>query len=260
MYNVQTCSGYPASMVFYFYQHVTYLKWQYLRKCPIYSRNQTENECGEDVNVNGISLAVNAPIVPLNGVCGPANGTSQSSAPTSGLCSSGTASVVSGTGPWNWSCVGSNGGSTGSCSAPVSVMGVNGVCGPANGTSQSSAPTSGLCSSGTARCFPEPDHGIGAASAATVAQLGHARPRSASWVSTAFVGRQMGAFRPVNRRPICAPAAPPPPFPADYWEARLGLGLASGRAVAQAPAARQFEPANYGRYVTFQLAEFAVSR
>jgi hypothetical protein len=37
--------------------------------------------------------------------------------PTSGFCSTGTASPVSGTGPWTWSCNGSNGGTTASCSA-----------------------------------------------------------------------------------------------------------------------------------------------
>ena len=152
VYNVQTCSGYPASIPITFINTSLTLNGNTLEDVP-FTPEINRNECGEDVNVNGISLAVNAPIVPLNGGCGSANGTSQSNAPTSGLCSSGTASVVSGTGPWNWSCVGSNGGSTASCSAPVSVMGVNGVCGPANGTSQSRAPTSGLCSSGTASVF-----------------------------------------------------------------------------------------------------------
>lgn len=53
----------------------------------------------------------------INGVCGPSNGLSLSSAPVTGLCSAGTASAVSGTGPWSWTCAGSGGGSTASCSA-----------------------------------------------------------------------------------------------------------------------------------------------
>ena len=57
----------------------------------------------------------------VNGTCGTANGTAVSSAPTTNLCSTGTASAVSGTGPWNWTCSGSNGGTTASCSAPVQV-------------------------------------------------------------------------------------------------------------------------------------------
>ena len=54
-----------------------------------------------------------------NGVCGSANGVAVSTAPTSGLCTAGSASAVGGSGPWNWSCAGSNGGTTASCSAPL---------------------------------------------------------------------------------------------------------------------------------------------
>jgi len=50
----------------------------------------------------------------VNGACGPANGATVSSAPTSGLCTTGSASAVSGSGPWNWNCAGSNGGATAS--------------------------------------------------------------------------------------------------------------------------------------------------
>jgi 2',3'-cyclic-nucleotide 2'-phosphodiesterase (5'-nucleotidase family) len=51
-----------------------------------------------------------------NGVCGSANGQSYTSTPSTNLCSAGTPSVVSGSGPWTWTCAGS-GGSTASCSA-----------------------------------------------------------------------------------------------------------------------------------------------
>ncbi len=55
---------------------------------------------------------------PVNGMCGAANGMSFSAAPSSQLCSSGVASLVSFTGKsWAWSCSGSNGGTTASCSA-----------------------------------------------------------------------------------------------------------------------------------------------
>ncbi|KAB2840761.1 MAG: hypothetical protein F9K47_12855 [Burkholderiales bacterium] len=56
---------------------------------------------------------------PVNGVCGSANGTAVSSAPTSNLCAAGTATGVTGSGPWYWSCLGNNGGANASCSAPV---------------------------------------------------------------------------------------------------------------------------------------------
>lgn len=52
-----------------------------------------------------------------NGVCGSSNGANLISIPTTNLCKSGTASAVSGTGPWTWTCSGSSGGTTASCSA-----------------------------------------------------------------------------------------------------------------------------------------------
>jgi hypothetical protein len=59
---------------------------------------------------------------PVAGVCGSSNGTSLPSAPTTNLCSAGTAPAVSGSGPWTWTCAGSNGGATANCSAnPESV-------------------------------------------------------------------------------------------------------------------------------------------
>ena len=51
--------------------------------------------------------------------CGSADGGSFTSAPSSNLCSSGTAGTVSGSGPWSWSCNSSNGGTSASCSANV---------------------------------------------------------------------------------------------------------------------------------------------
>jgi hypothetical protein len=53
----------------------------------------------------------NGGAIQINGVCGGANNTTVSSAPTgSSLCSAGTPSSVSGNGPWTWTCLGSNGG------------------------------------------------------------------------------------------------------------------------------------------------------
>lgn len=64
-----------------------------------------------------IPITVVAPLV--NGSCGAASGTAASSTPSSNLCSTGTASSVSGSGPWSWSCNGS--GSNASCSAPIAA-------------------------------------------------------------------------------------------------------------------------------------------
>jgi hypothetical protein len=52
-----------------------------------------------------------------DGACGAASGTSVSIAPAANLCASGDPSSVSGNGPWTWSCSGSSGGATASCSA-----------------------------------------------------------------------------------------------------------------------------------------------
>ena len=55
----------------------------------------------------------------VNGACGSAHGLPSMSAPAANLCSAGTTSTVTGSGPWEWTCQGSNGGSTARCSAPV---------------------------------------------------------------------------------------------------------------------------------------------
>ncbi len=57
----------------------------------------------------------------VDGVCGTANGAAMSSAPTGGLCGAGRASVLSGSGPWSWTCEGAGGGKSASCSAPLPV-------------------------------------------------------------------------------------------------------------------------------------------
>lgn len=54
---------------------------------------------------------------PVNGACGSSSGQTLTDAPTTGLCTTGTASTVSGSSPWSWSCTGSGGGTTASCVA-----------------------------------------------------------------------------------------------------------------------------------------------
>ncbi|EKE25918.1 MAG: hypothetical protein ACD_5C00006G0006, partial [uncultured bacterium] len=82
----------------------------------------------------------------IDGACGSSNGVPSFTAPTSGFCNSGTYSGTSGSGPWSWSCIGANGGSTASCSAPLAA----GNCGSSNGQYLYSTPTTNLCTSGTA--------------------------------------------------------------------------------------------------------------
>lgn len=87
---------------------------------------------------------------PSVGSCGSANGSSISVAPASNLCSAGTASTVTGNGPWNWNCIGINGGTNAICSASPTVVPVTGSCGFANSGSFTAAPSNNLCNSGTA--------------------------------------------------------------------------------------------------------------
>ena len=85
----------------------------------------------------------------VNGLCGPANGAAALSAPADGLCSAGTATALSGQGPWNWNCLADNGGTTVSCTAPLQPPApITGICGNANGVPTLTMPRSGLCSAG----------------------------------------------------------------------------------------------------------------
>lgn len=61
------------------------------------------------------------PLTPVNGACGASNGGTFSIVPTSNLCTTGTTSSVIGTGPWIWSCSGTGGGTTASCSASLTI-------------------------------------------------------------------------------------------------------------------------------------------
>src|ERR1700674_3340397 len=67
--------------------------------------------------VASTTVTVNANPVAVNGMCGSANGTSVSSAPSTNLCSAGTPSSVTGSGPWTWIWNRSNGGTGAICSA-----------------------------------------------------------------------------------------------------------------------------------------------
>src|SRR5437016_7117895 len=94
------------------------------------------------------TVMVTAAPVAVNGACGSANGTTASSTPSANLCSTGTSSSVAGSGPWTWSCGGSNGGTTASCSASVTVAGGGGSTPPSAGGSTpptTPTPASGNC-------------------------------------------------------------------------------------------------------------------
>ena len=111
---------------------------------------QIKNPAGAVQSTSLASFTVTGAVA-VNGACGAANGTAVSVAPVAGLCAAGTATAVSGTGPWNWVCDGSGGGTnSGTCTAPLQTAAVNGACGAANGTPVATAPVIGLCATGTA--------------------------------------------------------------------------------------------------------------
>jgi len=104
-------------------------------------------KCSGDTATTNDSCS--APKLPtVNGVCGSAETGSSCTAPTTNLCSSGTASGVS-TNPttFTWSCTGSCGGSNDSCTKTKLI--INGECGTADGGTFTSTPTTNLCSVGT---------------------------------------------------------------------------------------------------------------
>lgn len=61
------------------------------------------------------------PLNPINGACGSSSGAYAKVAPTTNLCNVGTASIVSGVGPFNWTCNGIAGGLFASCVAPLAT-------------------------------------------------------------------------------------------------------------------------------------------
>jgi hypothetical protein len=79
------------------------------------------NKIALNTNSTG-GLTVAACPGPTNGTCGSSNGQTLSSAPSTNLCNTGTASAVSGSGPWEWSCVGTGVGHTdASCEAKAAA-------------------------------------------------------------------------------------------------------------------------------------------
>jgi hypothetical protein len=74
-------------------------------------------------SAGNLNVLITAPVtfgsapVPVNGTCGSANGAIFTVVPSANLCAVGTASTVSGAGPFAWTCAGSNGGTTANCAA-----------------------------------------------------------------------------------------------------------------------------------------------
>ncbi len=76
---------------------------------------RTEDDFGNESTWT--TKTINVTPGPVNGSCGVSNGRIFASAPNAGLCLVGAPSALAGTGPWTWSCAGTNGGTNASCSA-----------------------------------------------------------------------------------------------------------------------------------------------
>jgi len=76
---------------------------------------------GSETSPQSVIVNAVAPTPPVNGACGSANGATFTSKPTTNLCNAGTPSLVNGTGPWSWTCNGSNGGTSASCAASLAA-------------------------------------------------------------------------------------------------------------------------------------------
>jgi hypothetical protein len=104
-------AGYSANVILLLYYNSV-----------IYQENSADNWWSWNgsswVGINGDPRATTA----TNGECGTSNGESLTTAPATNLCSAGSASAVSGSGPWSWSCAGSNGGTTAYCSASLKQL------------------------------------------------------------------------------------------------------------------------------------------
>jgi len=154
--------------------------------------------CGTKTKVNCEALLI------AEGKCGGANGSVQRSAPTSGLCAAGSATEITGTGPWMWSCVGSGGGASTSCSATAqSQTKVDGSCGAAGNAVVAEAPATNLCDSG----MPSAVYGDG------------------PWTWTCS-GMNGGIASTCNTSKV-VPKAPPPPGPAVNGVCGPANGVAS---------------------------------
>lgn len=65
------------------------------------------------------SFTANFALDPVNGICGSSNAAYVGTAPTTNFCSIGSASSITGTGPWHWTCSGAYGGASASCSTAI---------------------------------------------------------------------------------------------------------------------------------------------
>jgi hypothetical protein len=84
----------------------------------------------------------------VDSICGSSNGKKFTTAPINNLCLDNSLPILSGNGPWNWTCLGVNGGENSSCSAQKAKKSKDGKCGDSDGDHLLKAPTKNFCKSG----------------------------------------------------------------------------------------------------------------
>ena len=134
----------------------------------------------------------------VDAACGTANNTNVTQAPTANLCTAGTASAVTGNGPFNWTCTGQNGGNTATCTARLTQ---NATCGTANGTSPLQAPTTNLCADNSTPAVVANGTNTGWTWTCAGANGGAAAPCTANMSENATCGQANGqtfATQPAN--------------------------------------------------------------
>ncbi|NVN90564.1 MAG: hypothetical protein HXX11_08140 [Desulfuromonadales bacterium] len=106
-------------------------------------------------NADGSTTITASAPTPVNGVCGSSNTQAFDTIPTNNLCSAGSASAVTGSGPWSWSCAGQNGGTAASCSASIKTYPLS-VTFSGNGSGSVNSDLSGInCTGGSGTtCSP----------------------------------------------------------------------------------------------------------
>lgn len=84
-----------------------------------WSDGSTTNPRTDSGVVSDLDVVARFSQEPTDGECGQADGGVFTSAPSDGLCDAGMASALSGDGPWSWTCEGTGGGESASCSADI---------------------------------------------------------------------------------------------------------------------------------------------
>jgi hypothetical protein len=87
------------------------------------------------------------PVVPADGACGSSNSGTFTLTPVANLCSAGVAGIVTGSGPWSWTCAGVYGGIAAHCSANIQTYAVTTSVTGGNGTVSCTSPVNNGASS-----------------------------------------------------------------------------------------------------------------